>query len=265
MGSKPKAGKGRGCDAQGRSETAPRFVQLEHWFLDHPAVLRLSGDAFKVMVYMHKRFTGYNNGVIGFGTRSGCTVKVNGKESVCKDILPHKGRADRSGKSVQGRVRRALKELEAAGFIVCTKESTFDQKRRAREWRLTWIYTGSPERPTPATREYAQPRPAENLKPSVMHEPIPPLQSHARTYDRNSADQISSYSVTHEPIAHSHRFTHDAHLVTRGSGGRESKIPQPVAAALVPSPAINQPSKPIAASSENNFCPLRVVNGGAAV
>jgi hypothetical protein len=216
---KLRTGKGRGQDAQGRSEAGPRFVQLEHWLLDHPAVLRLSGDAFKVMVYMAKRFSGYNNGEIGFGTRSGCTVKVNGKESVCKNILPPKTRKGRWGKSSEGRIRRALDELEAAGFIVCTKGSSFGQKKLTREWRLTWLHTGTPERPTPATGEFRLPRKPENLNPSVMHEPIPPLHRHTRHYDGATEGQSTPYSVMHEPMANSLSVMGDAHLVTRGSGG----------------------------------------------
>jgi hypothetical protein len=139
----------------------PRFVQLEHWLLDHPSVLALSGDTFKVMVYLAKRFNGHNNGVVGFGVRSGCTIRVSGTESICKPIFPLKlprrrAQASRRPRAnnelvVQGKIKRALDELEAADFIVCTQPATFHQKRMAREWRLTWLHTGTPERPTAPT------------------------------------------------------------------------------------------------------------------
>src|SRR6185312_11483343 len=163
-----KSSKGRGQDKTGRSEVVPRFVQLEHWLLDHPAALDLSGDAFKVMVYMARRFNGYNNGKVGFGVRSGCVIKINGTASITKPIFPIVRRKPGGrGQPPHSRMKRALDELEAAGFIVCTQPATFNQKRLSREWRLAWLPTGTPERPVGATKEFAKIRVAKNSEPSV--------------------------------------------------------------------------------------------------
>ena len=65
-------------NAKGRTEGAPRFLQIPYWVLESPAAIALSPSAFKVLVYLLKRHNGVNNGKIGFGARSGCFVNEPG-------------------------------------------------------------------------------------------------------------------------------------------------------------------------------------------
>lgn len=128
---KKRRGHGRGCDAAGRSEIPNRFVGMPYWVLESPAALRLSGNAFKVLVYLAKRFNGSNNGTLRFGVRTGCTAR-NRQTKQLEDVPIGLAR------SVQ---QRALKELLEAGFIREVTPSSFHQKRLVREWRITWLPT----------------------------------------------------------------------------------------------------------------------------
>jgi hypothetical protein len=169
----------RKTDQRGRSAGEPRFIQIPYWVLETSAALALSGTAFKVLVYLLKRFNGVNNGRIAFGARSGCFVR------------------DKSGKLVDASIglkprtiADALYELEKAGFIRCTHDWTFHQKRHTREWRFTWLAVGT----DPPTKEFAtavgdfkRPRTARKQKPvhvgaesseiqcTYAHEPQPEL------------------------------------------------------------------------------------------
>lgn len=163
--------KGRRHDRTGRSESAPRFVRLEFWLLEHPNFLVLSSNAKVVLIYLAKRFNGFNNGQIGFGWRAGCFIQVNGKEH-----------QERSFGLSRYQIGRALDELEGAGFIICTKTATFDQKRLAREWRLTWLPSG-PNAERPPTKEFASITPDQNLKRRCTGASSPPLQVRQRAYD----------------------------------------------------------------------------------
>lgn len=119
----------RRANATGRSQGEPRFVQLPYWVLESERARLLSGTAFKVLVYLLKRFNGSNNGRIAFGLRSGCFARNSATGEI----------EDRSlglGKSAVG---EALRELDAAGFIRCETPSSFGQKRLTREWRVTWL------------------------------------------------------------------------------------------------------------------------------
>lgn len=175
----------RGANRRGRSEGEPRFIQIPYWVMETPAFLALSPNGTRALLFLVKRFNGVNNGKICFGVRSGCFVKPPGQaDLVDRPIL------------AKGQVQRALAELQAAGFIRCTKEATFNQKKLTREWRITWL----PCDGKPATKEFA----GQNLKPSPMGGPIDPntvplvdlsptqngvvvpLQSHRRAYDRVS-------------------------------------------------------------------------------
>lgn len=129
--------KRRRANATGRSVGEDGHVRLYWWILETDAARSLSPPAFKVLVYLAKREKGDNNGRIAFGARSGCFVRRKGTSEF--DDLPI-GLAPRT-------ISDALYELEKAGFIRCTRESTFDQKRMTREWRLTWVKCGS-EPPT---------------------------------------------------------------------------------------------------------------------
>jgi hypothetical protein len=180
---------------------------LEFWLLEHPNFLALSANAKVVMLYMAKRFNGFNNGQIGFGWRGGCLVAVNGRENVEKPF----------GLS-RHQIGRALDELDAAQFIVCTKAATFDQKRLTREWRLAWLPSG-PNSERPATREFASLSTSQNLKARCTGASNPPLQVHQRAYDMEPIAPSDAYRCTSAPIANSHRCTSAPHIITMGSGG----------------------------------------------
>ena len=119
---------GRKVSRNGRSEGRPRFIQIEYWIMETPAFLALSSRATRALFFMLKRFNGTNNGKIAFGVRSGCFVRLPGLPQL--DDRPVLSKSE---------MCRALAELQAAGFIRCTQEATFDQKRLTREWRFTWL------------------------------------------------------------------------------------------------------------------------------
>lgn len=131
---KSRLGKGHRTDASGKS-VGRRFLMLEFWMLDSEAFRHLDGNAVKVLLHMWRRYNTVNNGSIGYGVRDASD--------------PMKGLG--ISKSTAA---RALEALEAAGFVEITVNSTFRQTRLTREWRLTWLPTGSLEKPIPATKEF---------------------------------------------------------------------------------------------------------------
>jgi hypothetical protein len=202
----------RGANRTGRSEGDRRHVRLEYWVLDHPNFLALSANAKVVMIYMAKRFNGFNNGQIGFGWRAGTLVATNSKEhrEVAFGLSRHQ-------------IGRALDELETAKFIVCTKPATFNQKRLTREWRLTWLESGADGR-QPPTKDFATVAPGRNLKARCTSAPIEEIQVHQRTYEMEPISPNDLYRCTSAPIVNSHRCTSAPHLITMGSGGRDDEV-----------------------------------------
>lgn len=122
---------GRRIDKRGRSEGVSPFVQFPWWMMETPAFHLLSADSKVTLLYLAKRFYGHNNGQIGFGVRSGGFVRWR------------PGQPDTELRDVplfsKTRQHRALCEVQAFGFAMVAKESSFGQKRLAREWRLTWL------------------------------------------------------------------------------------------------------------------------------
>jgi hypothetical protein len=125
-------------NAKGRTvgAGADRFVQIPYWVLESDAFLAVSSSAIKLLLFIMKRHNGVNNGKIAFGARSGCLRKRNGTREY-ENVSIGIGRSATAD---------ALAELEAAGFIRCTKESTFrrntsyaEGQRSVREWRITWL------------------------------------------------------------------------------------------------------------------------------
>ena len=169
-------GKGRKVNKTGRSEGGPRFIQLPYWLMETPAFLALKPNAKCVLLFMVKRFDGANNGRIAFGVRSGCYVPKAGTS----ELLNKPFGVPRSA------IGRCLTELEAAGFIRCTREATFDQKRRTREWRLTWLECGNQA----PTKDFA----VQNLKASPSSgtmgaNTVPPAGQRAPPNDANRSVQ----------------------------------------------------------------------------
>jgi hypothetical protein len=191
-------------DKKGRSEGQTRFVQFPYWLLESQAALDLSGTAFKVLVYVLKRFNGTNNGQIGFGARSGCFVRD-----------PKTGRLQDVPIGIRPRTMSdALAEIEHRGFLVCTKVSTFDQKRRTKEWRLTWL----PADNHPATKEFVTASPIQKAKrkqkPGRHTALSTKLQSGTPLYGPMTQAQDTLYRAAHRPMADADRAAHRPHLVT---------------------------------------------------
>ena len=81
----------------------------------------LSADAKAVWLEIHLGFHGSNNGSIGFSVRQAAECLHSGMR----------------------RAKKAIDELIAAQFIICTRGSSFNMKTgRAREWMLTPQPTG---------------------------------------------------------------------------------------------------------------------------
>jgi len=141
-------------NATGRTEDPLRFVQLDYWILETEAARNLSGTGFKVLIYVLKRFNGRNNGKIAFGVRSGSYGRLPGKPALIEmDIGLSKSR-----------VAEALHELEMAGFLHCTQESSFDQKKLVKEWRLTWLPCGG----VPATKDFVKLQRSNEIQNPVL-------------------------------------------------------------------------------------------------
>ena len=134
-------GAGRGVDKRGRSNKGPPFVQLPWWVMETPAFHYMTPEGKTALFYMAKRYYGWNNGQIGFGTRSGGFVRAPGAPDTQVKDIPVMSNS---------RMHRALREVEALGFACVTKESSFGQKKRTREWRLTWLSCAG----SPATKDF---------------------------------------------------------------------------------------------------------------
>ena len=96
--------------------SSAQFVPVTYDMLKHPNFRRLSADAVRVWLEIHRGYHGVNNGEISFSVQR------------AMDCL-HSG---------SGRASKAINELIEARFIICTRDSSFHMKtRRAREWMLT--------------------------------------------------------------------------------------------------------------------------------
>ena len=108
------------------------FTQIPNYVLRSEAMRTASPAAVKVCLYLAARcFGAKHNGQIVFAIRSGCLLL---------NLATQRWEEQSIGLS-PSRTAEALQELEERGFIVCTKDSTFNQKRRAKEYRLTWMRT----------------------------------------------------------------------------------------------------------------------------
>lgn len=130
-------------DAKGRTKGAHRqqmpdkrggsFALMPHAVLDSPAYIDLSPLAKCALLAIHRHFNGYNNGAIHLSTR---------------------GLHQALGTSDNPSLARAIRELETHGFVEITSGLEFNVRRKAREFRLTYIDTGEPSRLVPATNDY---------------------------------------------------------------------------------------------------------------
>jgi hypothetical protein len=199
---------GRKANSTGRSDGEPRFLQLPFWLMEAPAFHYLSPEGRTALLYLGKRFNGSNNGKIGFGVRSGGFLRNAGSP----DLL------DRPVMS-QTKMQAALYELQAFRLARIARPSSFGQKKRTREWELTWLGCGG----KPAARDFmalterqcqqiaaslkTKPRSAGRntkggLGPPAEHgegrnEPNTPLQVRPQTYGHNSQVRPQTTSNNH--------------------------------------------------------------------
>lgn len=99
-----------------RERTEP-FVLIYRWEYNCPALRALTGDEFRVYFDMRSRYNGSNNGNIVYSSRqAGAAIDKSHNTGA-----------------------RALKRLNALGFIKIRSDSSFGQKRLSREYELTAI------------------------------------------------------------------------------------------------------------------------------
>ncbi|WP_026942500.1 hypothetical protein [Hellea balneolensis] len=98
-----------------KKENKPRYLRIEDWEYKCLAYKALSPNARSVYFHMRTLYNGRNNGQIAMATRdAGAIIRKSNATGA-----------------------RALRELIALGFIKVRQESTFAQKRLAREYELT--------------------------------------------------------------------------------------------------------------------------------
>ena len=101
--------------------SSAQFVPVPYDMLKHPNFRRLSADAVRVWLEIHRGYHGVNIGEISFSVQQAMHCLHSGS----------------------GRASKAINELIEARFIICTRDSSFHMKtRRAREWMLTTQPTG---------------------------------------------------------------------------------------------------------------------------
>jgi hypothetical protein len=108
------------------------WAGLPHCVIDSLAYRDLSLWSRAVLTEIVREMNGYNNGEIGLSQRQ---------------------LANRLGTSNFRQIGRAIAELMEHGFIDIAVEGKWKQ-RLARQYRLTFVNTGSPGRYRPATNEY---------------------------------------------------------------------------------------------------------------
>lgn len=98
-----------------------RFVRFEHELLESSAYRSLTSNARSLLIELTMIYNGSNNGFIFLSVRDA---------------------ADRLGVSDVNVARNAFVDLQQAGFLIMTQNSSFDlkysEKSRARCWRLTF-------------------------------------------------------------------------------------------------------------------------------
>ena len=93
-----------------------QHVRVPYDMIKHPNFRVLSSDAKAVWLEIHLGFNGSNNGSISFSVRQAAECLHSG----------------------MGRASKAINQLIAAQFIICTRDSSFNMKSgKAREWVLT--------------------------------------------------------------------------------------------------------------------------------
>lgn len=98
---------------KGRSGIGPPFLRLYRFMVESPEFAALSPIAVKLLVDLGKRYKGYNNG----------------------DLSVPWSNLSKEGWSSEHTMRRALHELLATGFLVCTRQPL---RKRCGLYAITW-------------------------------------------------------------------------------------------------------------------------------
>lgn len=179
-------------------------MQLDYYILQSPAARSLSGNAFKVLLYLMMRFNGVNNGSISFGSRSGCFTKG-----------PTGGYAEVDIGLSKSSITRALDELQEHGFLRCSQPSSFGQKRLTRNWRLTFLRDPNGVDSMLPTKEFTTFNPAlkkQKAGPRAVQRRL--LQAHGRGSEKPDTPENGSCRLTGGTIDAIHRPTGGPHIVT---------------------------------------------------
>jgi hypothetical protein len=124
-------------NAKGRSDMIEQYIKLPYPTIRSPAWRSLSGQAVKVWCELRCRFNGGNNGKISLSLDEAARILGIGKATA----------------------QRALRELEAKGFIVTKRKGQW-YGRLATLWRLTDKDCDG----HPPTFDWKQWRPGQNLE-----------------------------------------------------------------------------------------------------
>ena len=62
----------------------PPYMKLRYDMLEHPAFATLSSGAFKLMIYVRKRYNGSNNGEITFSVREAAELMQCSKDTASR-------------------------------------------------------------------------------------------------------------------------------------------------------------------------------------
>lgn len=195
-----KPRRGRRPDATGRSRGTERHIQLTHFLLDSIAWKSLTPTPRALFIEVMKRYNGVNNGHIGLGVREA------GEEL---QVKPHTAGI-------------AFGILMDRGFLAMGQDSSFGQKKLAREWRLTCLPMGPRDAPTsPPTHDYTRWRPAaEKQKPVPFGDTPSAVSGH--TAAENDAEERRTVPLrgTETDSIVPLRGTH---IVTKGEGAGEPR------------------------------------------
>ena len=126
-----------------------QYISLSYFLLRTQAWRSLSGTSIKVLLELHTRFNGSNNGRVFLSMNEAAEILGMGKSTV----------------------QRAYKELAAKGFIVKTRHGSW-YGGTAHEWRLTLkpVQNAQGKRIGPPSHDYKQwkPPPKKQKLGSVM-------------------------------------------------------------------------------------------------
>jgi DNA-binding transcriptional ArsR family regulator len=121
-----------------------QFLRLPYFNLKHPSWRSLSGAAVRVYLELRTRYNGVNNGDLSLALEEGARLLRMAKATV----------------------QRALKELEAKGFLKMHR-----QGRWYGRLATTWVLTDEPYRGEPPTRDWTRLVPDEAEKQKSVSSP----------------------------------------------------------------------------------------------